>query len=69
VDLVKAYLARIDEASEFKAVLQVNPEALIAAQHLDEERLRSGSKRLVNCLVCFSIILIGAAHSTEFPFW
>jgi amidase len=44
VDLVKAYLARIQEASEFQAVLQTNPDALAAAQQLDEERMRSGSR-------------------------
>ncbi|KAK7409129.1 hypothetical protein QQX98_008679 [Neonectria punicea] len=43
-DLVKAYLARIEEASEFKAVLQVNPEAVAAARELDEERVRSASR-------------------------
>jgi amidase len=44
VDLVKAYMARIEEASYFRAVLQVNPDALIAAKDLDDERLRSGSR-------------------------
>ncbi|KAK0117394.1 hypothetical protein ONS96_013224 [Cadophora gregata f. sp. sojae] len=44
VDLVEAYLARIEEASEFNAILQVNPEAVSVAQHLDEERSRSGPK-------------------------
>ncbi|KAI1737184.1 putative amidase [Xylaria scruposa] len=44
VELVQAYLARIEEAAEFKAVLQVNPEAVITAQHLDEERARSGRR-------------------------
>ncbi|KAH6649416.1 glutamyl-tRNA amidotransferase subunit A [Chaetomium tenue] len=44
VDLAKAYLARIDEASAFKAVLQINPDALSVAQRLDEERTRSGSR-------------------------
>ncbi|KAK0110115.1 hypothetical protein ONS95_002770 [Cadophora gregata] len=42
-DLVKAYIARIEEASHFKAVLEVNPDALSAAKTLDEERSRSGS--------------------------
>ncbi|PVH86782.1 amidase signature enzyme [Cadophora sp. DSE1049] len=32
-------MSRIEEASEFNAVLQVNPEALNAAQRSDEERL------------------------------
>jgi hypothetical protein len=36
VDLVKAYLGRIEEASCFKAVLQVNPDALFAAQLLSD---------------------------------
>ena len=44
VDLVKAYLARIEEASYFKAVLQVNPDVLTVAQDLDDERIRSGSR-------------------------
>ncbi|KAF2259246.1 amidase signature enzyme [Lojkania enalia] len=42
--LVKAYLGRIEESSEFNAVLQVNPDALSVAQQLDEERVRSGSR-------------------------
>ncbi|KAK4445842.1 amidase signature enzyme [Podospora aff. communis PSN243] len=44
VDLTKAYLARIDEASDFNAVLQINPDALSAAQKLDEER-KTGTSR------------------------
>lgn len=48
VDLVEAYLARIDEAKEFCAVLETNPDALGVARELDEERLRTGSRRLVN---------------------
>lgn len=44
VDLVKAYLARIQEAFEFRAVLQVNPDALAVAQQLDEERGTSGCR-------------------------
>ncbi|KAK3332679.1 glutamyl-tRNA amidotransferase subunit A [Cercophora scortea] len=40
VALTKAYIARINEASEFKAVLQINPDALTVAQQLDEERVR-----------------------------
>ena len=44
VDLVKAYLARINEASDFNAVLQVNPDALAAAQQLDDERVHSGRR-------------------------
>jgi amidase len=42
VDLVKAYIARIDEVSEFNAVLQGNPDALAAARRLDEERNPDG---------------------------
>jgi len=41
VDLTRAYLARIDEASEFKAVLQVNPDALTAAQLAARRRAAS----------------------------
>ncbi|KAF2762059.1 glutamyl-tRNA amidotransferase subunit A [Pseudovirgaria hyperparasitica] len=44
VELVKAYLARIEEASEFKAVLQINPDVLDVAESLDQERTRSGSR-------------------------
>ncbi|KAI1408046.1 putative amidase [Hypoxylon sp. FL1857] len=43
-DLVTAYKSRIQEASEFKAVLQINPEALDIAQKLDEERIRLGPR-------------------------
>lgn len=44
LDLTKAFLARIDEASDFKAVLQVNPEALSVARELDQERSQSGPR-------------------------
>ncbi|PVH81088.1 amidase signature enzyme [Cadophora sp. DSE1049] len=44
VDLVTAYLARIEEASEFNAVLEVNQQAIDAAHRLDEERKASGSR-------------------------
>ncbi|TVY82555.1 putative amidase [Lachnellula suecica] len=44
VDLVSAYIARIEEASEFRAVLQINPDALIVAKSLDDARVRSGSR-------------------------
>jgi amidase len=44
VDLVKAYIARIEETSNFKAVLQVNPDALTTAKNLDDERLLLGSR-------------------------
>ena len=47
VELVKTYLARIEEASYFKAVLQVNPDALTAAQDLDDERKQSGGRGYV----------------------
>ena len=47
VDLVKAYLARIEEASYFNAVLQVNSDALVIAEALDDERARSGSRGYV----------------------
>ena len=42
VDLVNAYLARIKEVNDdFKAVCEVNPDALQVASALDEERLKS----------------------------
>ncbi|KAI9684532.1 MAG: hypothetical protein M1822_005620 [Bathelium mastoideum] len=44
VDLTKAYLERIVEASEFNAVLQINPDALKIAQQLDDERAYSNSR-------------------------
>lgn len=47
VELVKTYLARIEEASYFKAVLQVNPDALTAAQDLDDEREQSEGRGYV----------------------
>lgn len=53
VELVKAYLARIEEASEFRAVLQVNSDVLQAAQSLDEERQRSTSRGCATRLVPF----------------
>lgn len=42
--LVTAYIKRIEEASEFRAVLQINPDVLSDARDLDEERIRSGSR-------------------------
>jgi hypothetical protein len=54
--LVKAYLARIEEASEFRAVLQVNPEALLAASKADEDRLRLGSKGFVTSIYLCTIL-------------
>lgn len=44
VDLVRAYISRIEEASEFKAVLQLNPDALSLALALDQERREKGSR-------------------------
>ncbi|KAI0099690.1 putative amidase [Nemania sp. FL0031] len=41
VELVEAYIARIKEAAEFRAVLQINPEAVDIARSLDEEREQS----------------------------
>ncbi len=38
VQLVNTYFVRIEQASHFKAVPQVNPNALTAAQDLDDER-------------------------------
>lgn len=53
VDLVKTYLARIEEASYFKAILQINPDALAAAQGLDDERIRLRSRGYVRCCLSF----------------
>jgi amidase len=45
VDLVKAYIARIEECNEeFRAVLQINPDAVHVAKLLDQERGRSGRR-------------------------
>ncbi|KAI1418797.1 amidase signature domain-containing protein [Xylaria sp. FL1777] len=43
-DLVRAYISRIEEASEFNAVLQLNPDALSVALALDQERREKGSR-------------------------
>ncbi|KAJ3863682.1 amidase signature enzyme [Lentinula novae-zelandiae] len=52
VDLVTAYLARIEEVNlhgaELRAVLQVSPVALDAAAILDEERQRSGKRGMLH---------------------
>ncbi|KAJ4475830.1 amidase signature enzyme [Lentinula lateritia] len=52
VDLVTAYLARIEEVNlhgaELRAVLQVSPIALDAAAILDEERQRSGKRGMLH---------------------
>lgn len=45
VHLVKAYIARIDEVNEqFKAILEINKDALSIAKDLDDERKRSGRR-------------------------
>jgi amidase len=45
VDIVKAYIARIEESNEeFRAVIEINRDAIRAAELLDEERHRSGSR-------------------------
>jgi hypothetical protein len=48
VDLVKAYFARIDEVNyqraSLRAVIEVNPRALLEAQLLDEERAFFGAR-------------------------
>lgn len=41
---VDLYIARIEEASDFKAVLQVNPDALTITQDLDNLQARYDSK-------------------------
>ena len=60
VALVKTFLTRIEEASYHKAVLQINPDASIAAQDLDDERIQSGSRGYVWCSILFM-------HITERP--
>ena len=43
--LVKAYLARIEEVNNtFRAVIEVNPDAFRIAQHLDNEMRTSGRR-------------------------
>jgi hypothetical protein len=69
VDLVKAYLARIEEASEFNAILQVNPEALTVAKHLDDERVYSGSRGFVMYPSSSYTLLTITAPCMAFPFW
>ena len=45
VHLVKAYIARIHEVNEqFKAVIEINKDALSIAKDLDDERKRSGRR-------------------------
>jgi amidase len=68
VDLVKAYLARIEEASRFNAVLQVNPDALAVAKHLDDERVRSGSRGFVMYPTSSYKLLTIIALYMAFPF-
>jgi amidase len=49
VDIVKAYIARIEESNEeFRSVIEINPDAVRAAELLDEERHRSGSRGRVH---------------------
>ncbi|KAI1368528.1 glutamyl-tRNA amidotransferase subunit A [Xylaria arbuscula] len=45
VDLVRAYIARINEVNrDVNAVLEINPDAITAAQDLDDERRRQGRR-------------------------
>jgi amidase len=45
VQLVEAYLARIEEVdSEFKSVIETNPDALTIAAALDRDRKELGSR-------------------------
>lgn len=44
-ELVRVYIARIDEVDEtFKSVIEVNPDAITLARILDEERRSSGRR-------------------------
>lgn len=46
VQLVKAYLSRIEEVDhEFHSVIETNPDALLIAAELDIERAVSGRRR------------------------
>jgi len=48
VQLVEAYLKRIDEVNpDYNAVLEVNPDALAIAQSLDAERAAGGARGFV----------------------
>ncbi|KAI1357761.1 amidase [Xylaria arbuscula] len=44
VDIVEAYISRIQETSEFRAILEINPDARVIARSLDEERAHSASR-------------------------
>lgn len=45
VDLVRSYLARINEVDGiFKSVIEINPDAIAFASQLDEERKVSGRR-------------------------
>ena len=45
MDLVKTYIARIEEVNEeFSAVLEINSDAVSIAKELDDERNRSGRR-------------------------
>lgn len=65
LDLTRAYLARIEEASEFKAVLQVNLDAVATSLRLDEERARSGSRGYVGPSSCASGLFVANSTSNE----
>ena len=46
VDLVKSYLARIDEADgTFRSVVELDPDAIQTASNLDIEMRKSGRRR------------------------
>lgn len=44
-DLVNAYIQRIEETKEFRAVLEINSDALHVARDLDDERVQSGPRK------------------------
>lgn len=48
VSLTKAYIARINQVNDyFRAVIEINPDALSIAEELDAEQRASGRRGLV----------------------
>jgi hypothetical protein len=64
VDLVKAYLKRIEETKHLMIVMHMDEDALEVAQILDKERAEKGSRRYVIGLI-WLLTFVAMSHSNR----
>lgn len=62
VDLVRAYLKRIEETKHLTIVMHMDGDALEVAQMLDKERAEKGSRRYVLGLIWLLFFLLLMPH-------